>query len=270
MLLYRDLARHFDADWPVYGVYLDAEIELLKAGKLDAQTSSLTSVEDVASHYLKEIRTLQPTGPYYLAGESFGGLVAFEMGQQLRAAGERVELVALFDTRFPGETPEMTFQKRLSLHVEKLGQEGFSYVLEKVGRKLKSSKGKLVRIGGKLSGKSNKGNAQPELSQPEESIAPDVRIAVRERAIEKYSPEPYAGKLVLFRAMDRTAFEKYYTDPQLWGSLAADGLEVHEIGGDHLGILKEPHVKVLADKLKESLKSTQPTEVAQPVEIIRS
>ncbi|MBD2041189.1 non-ribosomal peptide synthetase [Microcoleus sp. FACHB-672] len=270
MLLYRDLARHFDTDWPVYGVYLDAEIELLKAGKLDEQTSSLTSVEDIASHYLKEIRTIQPTGPYYLAGESFGGLVAFEMGQQLRAAGERVELVALFDTRFPGETPEMSRQKRLSLHIEKLGQEGFSYVLEKVGHKLKSTKGKLVRIAGKLSGKSEQGKPQPELSEPEESIAADVRIAVRERAIEKYSPEPYAGKLALFRAMDRTAFEKYYTDPKLWRSLTINGLEVHEIGGDHLGILKEPHVKVLADKLKECLNSTQPTEVAEPVELIRS
>jgi acyl-coenzyme A synthetase/AMP-(fatty) acid ligase/thioesterase domain-containing protein/acyl carrier protein len=58
-----------------------------------------TSVEAMATEYLREIKTWQPEGPYHLCGYSFGGLVAFEMARQLAQSGDQVGLVGLFDTR---------------------------------------------------------------------------------------------------------------------------------------------------------------------------
>src|SRR6185369_16874334 len=61
-----------------------------------------STTEDMASNYLKEIRALQPTGPYFLGGFSAGGLIAFEMAQQLRKQGQEVALLVLFDPPKPG------------------------------------------------------------------------------------------------------------------------------------------------------------------------
>jgi thioesterase domain-containing protein len=58
-------------------------------------------IEALAAHYIEELRTVQPNGPYFLIGYSWGGLVAYEIAQQLTANGEVVELVALVDTLLP-------------------------------------------------------------------------------------------------------------------------------------------------------------------------
>src|SRR5262249_23077567 len=92
ILIYRPLANHLSADQPIYA---------LQAVGLDGVTPPLTQVEEMAAHYIKEIRTLQPKGPYHLLGGSFGGLVAFEMAQQLNTQGEQVAMLALLDTYYP-------------------------------------------------------------------------------------------------------------------------------------------------------------------------
>ena len=86
---FRDLARHLGPDQPMYG---------FQAQGTDGKHPILTRVEEMAAHYLQELRTVQPHGPYYLGGLSFGGWVAYEMAQQLRADGEQVGLLALIDT----------------------------------------------------------------------------------------------------------------------------------------------------------------------------
>ena len=102
-------------------------------------------VEELAAHYLKDIRTLQPGGPYFLGGYGSGGQVAFEMAQQLQAQGQTVALLAMFDAYASGK-PEATphteawrykvsrFGQRVQHYVENLRlfgpQESLSYVLE--------------------------------------------------------------------------------------------------------------------------------------------
>lgn len=56
----------------------------------------------MAAHYVTEILKIQPHGPYYMGGSSAGGIVAFEMAQQLVAQGKTVGVLALFDTWGPG------------------------------------------------------------------------------------------------------------------------------------------------------------------------
>ena len=76
---------------------------------LDGKSSPLTRIEDMATHYIEALQRVQPKGPYFLGGWSFGGWVAFEMAQQLQKSGEEVALVAVLDTLapIPGSTPSL-------------------------------------------------------------------------------------------------------------------------------------------------------------------
>ena len=93
ILEYLDLAKHMEEDQPFYGCR--------RLTGWQTAHSNLT-VGQMAAHYIEEVRAFQPHGPYYLGGSSFGGLVAYEMAQQLRAAGEAIGMLALFDTNGPG------------------------------------------------------------------------------------------------------------------------------------------------------------------------
>ena len=89
VLIYRDLARRLGSDQPFYG---------LQAPGLDGSCPPLARVEDMAALYAKEIRRVQPSGPYFLGGYCLGGTIAFEIARQIQAQGERVALLAMFDT----------------------------------------------------------------------------------------------------------------------------------------------------------------------------
>ena len=99
VLYYYPLAKHLGVDQPFYG---------LQAVGLDGESEPLRRVEDLAAVYLQEVRAVQAHGPYRIAGHCFGGLVAFEMAQQLLRAGETVELLMLIDvpaSRAAGSLP---------------------------------------------------------------------------------------------------------------------------------------------------------------------
>ena len=89
VLMYRGLSQHLGDDQPFYG---------LQCQGLDGSCLPFTRVEDMAALYVKEIRKVQPKGPYFLGGYCLGGTIALEMAQQLVASGERVAMLALFDT----------------------------------------------------------------------------------------------------------------------------------------------------------------------------
>ncbi|OLP20469.1 hypothetical protein BST81_00190 [Leptolyngbya sp. 'hensonii'] len=93
VLIYRKLALNLDPDQPVYG--------LQARGLAGDPTPLRERLEEIAADYVREIRTIQPHGPYYLSGLSNGGNIALEMAQQLQAQGEQVALLALFDSYGP-------------------------------------------------------------------------------------------------------------------------------------------------------------------------
>ena len=228
ILLYHELARQIGADQTVYGIYLQEEVDLLTGP--EPQASALTSVQQVADLYLKKIRTIQSHGPYLLAGESFGGLVAYEMAQQLQAAGETVALLALFDTLAPGATLRRSWQQRSMIHLTELVKQGPAYARQKL----------------------DKLNSKLKPSQAVSTVSADDRRPQFRRQIGRnYIAEPYDGTVVLFRAIDRDPFESTTVNPYFgWGTLAQEGVESYDVPGDHIGILKDPNVRVLAQALK--------------------
>ena len=124
VLCYRELAMYLGTEQPVYG---------LQPRGLDGKQPPLTKVEDMASHYLEEIQRVQPQGPYFLAGYSFGGVIAFEMAQQLHKQGEKVDLLAMIDTCRPGFVWRSPFLIRIFLHLSKIVQLGPAYLWQKAG-----------------------------------------------------------------------------------------------------------------------------------------
>ena len=233
ILFYRDLARYLGPDQPFYG---------LQAQGLDGKQAPLTGIEDMAAHYIKEIRTLQPKGPYFLAGFSLGGLLVFEMAQQLHRQGQKVALAVLFDTYTPGGLKRLPFPKRLSRHLSNFLQVGPSYILLRIKW--------LHKITRKF---------YPMIERP---LSEDPRqlpvVMANRQAAKNYVLQVYSGRLTFFRAMDLAAFGGWEYDPYLcWGKQAAGGLEVYEVSGDHASMFREPHVKILAEKLSVCLDKAQ-------------
>lgn len=209
------LGRHMAPDYPFYG---------LQSQGLDGKSPCLTSIEAMASHYIAEMRSVQPHGPYFLGGFSFGGLVAYEVAQQLRDAGEEVGLMVLFDT-YPGDVKEGT----VSL-LKVLFKPSRKHWLHDVPRALEK---KLRRTW--------RGLLVPKTLW-------DVHNANR-AAASKYVLQPYPGKVTLVRATEKP-LESSFDPHARWKGLAGS-LVVHEIASDHYDILLEPQVRQLSDRLKD-------------------
>jgi amino acid adenylation domain-containing protein len=251
VLEYYDLARHLGADQPFYG---------LQSAGLDSSRPPHTRVEDMAAHYIKELRELQPHGPYFIGGRSLGGMVAFEMAQQLKAQGQSIGLLALLDTYPSGYAKlfrnEATLRaalargaKRTRAHVANLRQlsvsEGLAYVIKKARfapRKMKSQVWRRIY------------QSYENLDRPLPRLLRDIK-EFNSLAVRDYAPKVYDGKVTLFWASAdlRTSIDLVAG----WRALAGGGIEVHEIPGSHLDIVKEPHVGELASKLSACLDRAQ-------------
>lgn len=233
----RQLVRHMGEDQPFYGLQPPA----LSKGQ------ALSSVEAMAVYYLREIRTLQPEGPYYLGGGCFGGLVALEMAQQLRAQGQEVALLVLIDTP-PSPEPSVgpkTPWSNVRMHRENLALLGWRdewlYLSERVQRKLTLG---IKKLACKLF---LKGGYLPAALREQYVFDSDVQ------AQKQYVARPYQGRLTLLWASKDIA-QRYQDSYRVaWKRLALGGVESYDLPCDHIGIFREPQVSVLAERLKESI-----------------
>ncbi len=243
---YRPMARYLDPERPLYG--LTTEI-----ATLDKQQAPPNRVEDLAAFYIKEMRILQPEGPYHLIGVSFGGEVAFEMAQQLHAQGHKVALLLMLDTTRQNAIKRMQSSDRASEHWRKLSERGLTYVVEKLQETMIGKQKQLHECFQALQCKFYQSIGRP-LPQP---LLELTYRKLNTEASQAYVPRVYPGRLTMFKAKEEELeYQRfgYYLDPQLgWGELVTGGIEIHEVSGDHIGMLKEPHVQGLAEKLQACL-----------------
>jgi amino acid adenylation domain-containing protein len=248
---YYDLARHLGTDQPFYG---------LQSRGLDGRQPH-TRIEDMAEHYVKEIRELQPNGPYLIGGRSLGGIIAFEIACQLRAQGQEVALLALLDSYPVGysklahnagalKTKAARFTRRVRSHVSNLGGLSLPKKLRYMFNKAQYGPIKIKR------------QVWQTIYHGYEKFGRDLPRALRDvqefnwLAARDYVPHAYDGKVTLFWASRdlRASFDLVAG----WRVLAKGGMAVHEIPGTHLDIIKEPHVSELAAKLRNCLDLVQP------------
>ncbi|BAY09129.1 non-ribosomal peptide synthetase [Calothrix sp. NIES-2098] len=253
VLCFRELAMYLGTDQPFYG---------LQPQGLDGEQPPLNKIEDMAAHYIREIQTLQPQGPYYLAGYSFGGNVAFEMAQQLHRQGEKVGMLVLLDTSRPGSENRLPLIQRIGEHLQNLVQIGPSYLWHRMGvwrdwilSNLNESKSRLNKK------YKNYLDVEPDyVSKLTQNMSEADHyleiIDANAEAISQYSFRVYPGRAVLLRTDDRSRVDAIgiQYDPQFgWGELVAGGLDMEYIPGSHFDFLNEPHVRFVAQKLRHFL-----------------
>ncbi|MEH1934754.1 MAG: amino acid adenylation domain-containing protein [Nostoc sp.] len=242
VLCFRELALYLGLDQPFYG---------LQPQGLDGKHPFHTRLEDMATHYIQEIQTLQPNGPYFLGGYSFGGVVAFEMARQLQEQGEQVGILVMLDSCRLGYSWRASFLKRVFLHLNNIVQQGPTYLWQKVRRWSYWRKHHLE----------NRYNRYLEevLDLPLSDKHLKI-IDANTEAMSEYIFSPYLGEVILLRTEDQNRDEAIGTqyDPQFgWGDLVPGGLDIHYIPGSHLDLLKEPNVQVLAETLRNCLTQAQ-------------
>jgi thioesterase domain-containing protein/acyl carrier protein len=242
--LYRPLAARLGNARPFLALAMPGREQL--AGESD--------VPNVARRLASAVRQWQPKGPYFLGGWCADGVLAFEMAQQLMSQGEKVALVALFDSPSPASLRKRPFGFKVSrylgavewslrYHVASIRQlaagEALAYIWERLAAFARSVAGAIrsVAMRRPRSTDTARGEGNPT------GIHPRIRT---------YEPQPYSGRLCLFRASGRRM--GWIGDPSYgWEAVARGGLAVHEAPGDHVTMFLPPHVDTLARVLAADL-----------------
>jgi thioesterase domain-containing protein/acyl carrier protein len=242
VLFYGQLARCLGAEQPLYG---------LQAEGLDGGPINHPTIPSMATYYLSEMCRVQPHGPYFFGGYSFGGVVAFEMAHQLHASGEEVALLVLFDSSDYENRP----QRHSLTHLIRLGLQarGFSPPVEKLQTLLRRTWSKLTTsLVERLQGAQNlPGQTKPAATPP--SAVQVVQMS-NLHAISIYQPRAYPGRVTLFRAEDPDDGYAHSADYG-WTKFAESGIEIHNVPGGHEAIFSPPNVRVLAEKLDACIRA---------------
>ena len=260
VLSYVHLARYLGPAQPFYGLQVPGP---------DASPPVESRIEDMAAHYITALRTIQLQGPYLLGGWSLGGVIAFEMAQQLHQQGQEVALLALLDSWLP--TPDQRPAKNDEADPRLL----IEFLADLRGRFAPDMPGPPVDF--------NQLNLELQLdaileqAQMLETVIPEGGLPhlqqllqvfkANVQAAERYIPQPYAGRgqIVLFQAG-----EAFPTDPAAqkprpdeisgWQTFSTQPIIVHQVPGNHYTMLTEPQVEVLAQQLSACLEQAVPTQ----------
>jgi amino acid adenylation domain-containing protein len=253
-----DLARHLDANQPVYA---------LAANGVAVGETPHESIRAMAACYLKQIRQVQASGPYKLGGWSLGGMIAYDMAQQLRNDGESVRFVGLVDT---GSSRSLRAQR----HAEHVFAERI-FELDACSALLHW----LVDL-------------HPDIADARQHAAYDKLMALMERkdvdamiaTCQRESLLPSHLDMALVRRMlavyqaganAAEAYEAQAVDVPVtyfaaerdegedltsgWQDLLGPRLDVVRIGGSHHSIVKPPHIEKLAREIARRIRSHSPS-----------
>jgi thioesterase domain-containing protein/acyl carrier protein len=224
------LARRLGRDQTVYSLYQE-------------YSGPATTVETVAANLVRDIRSVQPNGPYHLGGWSLGGLVVFEMARQLACVGEEVALLALFDTTGPGDAWRKTRMGRIATALRAWLDLPPA---EKLVHPTAGIRGLIYRVNRRIRGRVER------LIAPKPDDNPWRRAAQLGGSYVS-TARPYHGRLTLFvsdettaAAMDDVALR---SDPHLGWSAMAGAVEVHKLPGDHYTMFDEPGLTTMTNAL---------------------
>jgi thioesterase domain-containing protein len=248
------LIRRLGTDRPVYG---------LQARGMDGEAAPHTSIEEMAACYVAAMREVQPEGPYLLCGHSFGSWVAFEIAQQLQRQGQRVELLALFNSPTPlviSDHPAYRHESRgqhrddltMLLVVARSLERAFSQDLavSREGLQELSPEERIVYLTEQL----KRVNILPAEADTKH-VRGFVNVFKTNYAITYNPRDCVPTPIVLFRAANRFAEDTdvppVIRDDPAWGwnEFAKQPVAVHVIPGEHQTMLNEPHVETLAEQL---------------------
>ncbi|HEX8434218.1 alpha/beta fold hydrolase, partial [Archangium sp.] len=246
-LSFRELSQALGEEQPLHAFH---------APGLEGEAPPFEDISAMARHYLAPLREARvPGAPLWLAGWSFGGLVAYEMARQLEAEGVDVAGVILLDSWLP----------RRAWPVQPDGSEGVRHLARELGLEVEGD-ATLARLAALA--------VERRLLPPataEDDLGRALRVyEAHQAAFRAFRPQPSKGlRLVLLRPeqvsspADAALLEQDATGG--WGALVPGPVELHAVPGDHFRMLRAPHIESLAQVLRDILRpprSTQQPEVA--------
>jgi amino acid adenylation domain-containing protein len=252
--MYANLVPHLGSDQPVYAF----------ESRPGGEDGEPTRIEDMAARYVREMRAVQPHGPYLLSGYCFGGNVAYEMACQLEAAGEPIGLLVLLDSAPPGGSyyrlpwwrPEfaLRFAANTAYWLGDFFAQDPAARRSLVRRKLRSGTRRLREW-------LRRGRRHPAGVDLEAvidvSLFPRSELQVWQAHVHaawSHRPKHYRGRVTLLRTRGHPFLCSF--DPECgWGELAGGGVELILTPGAHEKIFLEPHVRVLAARLRALIQS---------------
>ncbi|HYG24753.1 MAG TPA: amino acid adenylation domain-containing protein [Verrucomicrobiae bacterium] len=248
---YVNLSRYLGNDQPVFG---------LRSRGLDGREEFAT-IEEMARQYVADMRVMQPHGPYHIGGYCFGGNVAYEMARQLHAAGEEVRTLAVFNCAPANSSyshvswsPRWFFRFGVNLlyWMRCCAQWSPAQRRDFLRWKKEMFQRRLNRYLG--CGSSNKATIDPGELVDLSSFSDEQRKLWERHihALVNYHPQPYSGKVHLFRSPGHPWLCSFDGDYG-WRDLARGGVEISIVPGVHEKILEEPCVRTLATSLTSAL-----------------
>jgi thioesterase domain-containing protein len=225
---FAQLARRIGGDQSFYGL-LTGDVPD-EADEEDAQSW----IETTATGYIQDIEANQPGGSYILGGTCVGGILAFEMAQQLQARGRQVPCLILMDTPCPA------------------GPSG--PVVERVRHRLQGRMERRALQQAKAIAGHQLQGTPPVSAIGADAPAPDGDdLNWRGLWLYRYRPRPYPGRVVLF-----VNEESHRLAPTLgWDAIVTGNLDVHAIPGDHRTYIVD-HLDLIADQLRAHLVELPP------------
>jgi thioesterase domain-containing protein len=243
VLSYGELSQELGRDQPFYG---------LQSPPADFFPESATSIEQMATLYNREVRAVQPSGPYLIGGWSMGGLVAWEMAQQLKKEGEAIDLLTLIDTNPPSRyreandrTDEMSILARFALDMCRLVGRDPRPLAEQFSRSNEQDQWKMVQ-----EALCTYGVLAPETAHAEMTALLGV-FTRNSLAMNNYVLSPAEQPIVFFRSSE--APERL---SESWTTWAGGGIQFHSVPGDHFTMLRRPNVRVIAEVLQRCIAMT--------------
>jgi amino acid adenylation domain-containing protein len=240
---YIELSRLLGKDQPVYAF----QSRTLEPG------ATWPSIEQMAAHYVELLRGVQPEGPYNVSGLSMGGSVAFEMARQLESAGQKVGLLAILDAPAPAvmlDPDEILLMLDLA---EVMGLVPESVKLSREDALQMSVSERLAYV--------------LDQAQGEGTMPPEITLATIEKLWEvyeknvqvlfAYDARPYGGSATLFRTADTANNYLREGDAMGWDQFITGGVKIEDLPGTHHTIVKQPHVEVLASRMRAHLSEAQ-------------
>lgn len=244
VLNYKRLDAHLPGDQPIYA---------FQAAGLKENRGDDITIEEMAFTYITALRSVQPEGPYHLGGFSAGGVVAYEMAQQFARQGEQVATLLLFDSSL---TPSVAARFR-SHQIWKAALRSLQIVLWNVRYLLRTDPWSFARQKAhnfRMNMRILLYQMRSNSNRPSSGAPSNDALTIEEsfvRALEQYTPEPYAGRVVLFRTTDS---DYYNSDVALgWRQLIPTGIDIVDVQGDHDTMFLDPQVQTLGAEITDYL-----------------
>ena len=248
-LIYARMARYLGREYSCYG---------LRARASDRKQQPHACTEEMATDYIREIRTIQPNGPYLLVGECVGGIMAYEMAQQLLVQGQQVALLALLDTPRPTRARQFAFWWR---QLRDRGLVSWGRLPRRIvhhwrhqpadrglGERMGHLLGKSRSFAQKIASVSYLKQTPPKDEELKEMWHDEVLRTGYVRTLYRYRPRRYPGRITMLvnevDAQKNPAFG--------WQRLAAGGLTIYTVPGDHYSYIRD-HARDTAESLRNCL-----------------